>query len=335
MDLLKQLCEVDAVSGDESPLCDLIERYVGTFSSNVRRDKMGNLTAEVGKGDKVKIVLEAHIDQIGLVVKKIDENGFVHFIKSGGINSSVLPTAEVVIHGKKDVFGIIGAKPPHLQTKTESLSQDDMYIDCGYDYNEIIKYVSVGDTVSFVSKFSTLQNDNISSKSLDNRVGVYVALKVLEILAKEDLPYKIAGLFSVQEEVGCRGAASAIENISPECAVVLDVTFGVSPYTSEENGFKVGSGITVAVGPNLNSRKTESFIDFCRKENVDFDIEVCADNTGTDAWPIQVAANGIKCVLISVPIKYMHTTVETANIGDIKSAVCAITKAFEGGVFNA
>ena len=337
MDLLKKLCETNAVSGNEFNVASVIENYLKTFSDNIFRDGMGNIVAEIGNRGKVRIMLEAHIDQIGLVVKSIDENGFVKFIKSGGINSSILPTAEVVIHGKKDIYGVIGAKPPHLQTEKDKKLSDseNMYIDCGYSFDEIKKYVDIGDTISLSAQFSELKNGNISSKSLDNRIGVYVVAKCLEELAAKNLPYKLAGVFSVQEEVGCRGSVTAAERLNPDYAVVVDVTFGVSPYTTKEDGFETGKGITVAVGPNLDRETAAKFIELCKGESIKFEKEVCAANTGTDAWPIQVAADGVKCVLVSVPVKYMHTTVETASRDDILSAVCAIVKAIEGGVFDA
>ena len=337
MDKLFDMCSLYSVSGNEHQMTKFIKNYTETFCDNVTTDSFGNVISTIKNNSDLNIVLEAHIDNIGLVVKSIDDKGFIKFINSGGIDPSILPTAEVFVHGKKFLFGVIGAKPPHLQTKDNenNNSIENMYIDCGFDYENIIKYVSVGDTISLVSKHNILINDYFTSGCLDNRIGCYIVCECLKRLKSKKIAYNVSGLFSVQEEVGCRGVKKAVETIKPQIAIIVDVTFGISPYTNDEHGFEVGGGITVAVGPNLDRKLTNKFIEMCEQNNIPYTKEVCSDHTGTNAWPIQVSSDGIRCLLISVPIKYMHTTVETANANDIENAINAICSALEGGIFNA
>ncbi len=335
MEKLIEMCSLNSVSGNELKMTKYIKEYTETFCDQVICDEMGNVVAFLNNYADINIALEAHIDNIGLVVKEIDEKGFIKFICSGGIDSSILPTAEVIVHGKKDLFGVIGAKPPHLQTKDDEDKKkyvDDMYIDCGYDFENISEYVSVGDTITLFSKYNDLKDDFLTSGSLDNRIGCYIITECLKRLKTKKLDYNVSGIFSAQEEVGCRGAKKSVSLAKPDIAIIVDVTFGISPYTDDEHGFKVGDGITIAVGPNLDRKLTNKFIELCDTNNISYKKEVCSDHTGTDAWPIQIACEGIPCILVSVPIKYMHTTVEIANRKDIDNAINAICMALEGGI---
>lgn len=335
MDKLEKMCSINSVSGNEQKMTEFIKEYTKTFCDEVITDSMGNVIAKINNHADLNITLEAHIDNIGLVVKNIDKNGFVKFICSGGVDSSILPTAEVIVHGKKDLFGVIGAKPPHLQTKDDEgkkNSVENMYIDCGYSYENISKYISVGDTITLLSKYNQLNDGFLTSGSLDNRVGCYIVSECLKRLKTKKNVYNISGLFSVQEEVGCRGARNGICLANPDIAIIVDVTFGISPYNDDEHGFEVGDGITIAVGPNLDRKHTNKLIKMCDENNIPYKKEVCSGHTGTDAWPIQISCEGVRCILVSVPIKYMHTTVELANKSDIENAINAICLALEGGM---
>lgn len=335
MDILRKMCSVNSVSGNEFKMTEFIRNYTEDFCDEVITDCMGNVVARINNDSELNITLEAHIDNIGLVVKEIDNKGFIKFEYVGGVNSSVLPTAEVVVHGKKDLFGIIGAKPPHLQTKDDRDNKkisDNMYIDCGYGYEDIVKYVSIGDTVSFLSKYNDLNNGFLTSGSLDNRIGCYVISECLKRLKTKKIKYNVSGLYSVQEEVGCRGAKKGIYTAKPDIAIVVDVTYGLTPNADEESSYEVGGGITLAVGPNLDRNLTNIFIKMCEENKIPYRKEVCSDNTGTDAWNIQTSCDGVRCILVSIPLKYMHTTVETANKADIENAINAICLALEGGI---
>lgn len=337
MDKLIEMCSVPSVSGNEQGMAELLKTYTESFCDNVYVDSMWNVISTIDNKSDYNIVLEAHTDNIGLVVKEIDENGFIKFICSGGIDSTILPTAEVVVHGKKDFFGVIGAKPPHLQTKDEDekkkSSVEHLYIDCGLSYEKLSEFISIGDTISLLSTYSNLINDYFASGSLDNRIGCYIVSECLKRLKSKKCGFNLHGLYAVQEEVGHRGSKKGVYNIKPDVAIIVDVTFGISPYTDEEHGFEVGDGLTVAVGPNLDKKLSDKFIELCNINGISCKKEVCSDNTGTDAWAIQVSKRGgVKCILISIPLRYMHTTVEVANKIDVDNAINAICMFLEGGV---
>ena len=190
MNELFELCEKTAVSGHEFELSRFVENKFSKFCDETEIDALGNVIGVINKGKTFKIMIEAHLDEIGLMVKNIDDKGFIKFVEIGGIDSSTLPGAEVTIHGKKDILGVIGAKPPHLQTKEGSEKPykiEDLFIDTGYSYDEIIKFISIGDVISFISKPIALKNGYFCSKSIDNRMGVYVVGECLKRLKNKNI----------------------------------------------------------------------------------------------------------------------------------------------------
>lgn len=333
MNSLEKLCSINAVSGKEVKMAEFLFDIAGEICCDCMKDEHGNVLMSIDNNADVTVMLDAHMDQIGLVVKEIDENGFIRFIAAGGVDESILPTAEVVVHGKKDLYGIVGTRPLSMTDKNFTI--DDLFIDCGLSADKVNEFIRIGDTVSFVADFTHLKNGYIFSKSLDNRIGVEVVIQCLKRLKNKKLPYNIVGLFSAGEENGCVPAGLAAEKIKPDYAVVVDVTFGMTPTTDEENSYKTGEGITVAIGPSLDKGLSDRFIELCKNNNIPFSKEICNRNPGTNSWSIQVSGNGVKCALVSVPIKHMHSTVETVNINDIQTAIDAICLSLEGGVFDA
>lgn len=335
MMVLNELCSINAVSGKENIMAEYLCCVAKDIGCECKTDNHGNVIMSVNNHSNKTILLDAHMDQIGLIVKDIDDSGFVKFIPAGGIDASILPATEVVVHGKKDLYGVIGTRPLSMMHSDKGIKIDDFFIDCGMSADNIRDIVKIGDTCSFISDYTPLKNDYISSKSLDNRVGVKVVIDCLKNLVGKKMPYNIVGLFSAGEENGCVPAGLAAENIKPDYAIVVDVTFGKTPTTDIEQSFATGEGITVGVGPSLDRILSERFIEQCKKKDIPFSKEICNSNPGTNSWSIQLAGDGVKCLLVSVPIKYMHSTVETVNLKDIQTAVYSICAALEGGVFDA
>ena len=335
MELLYELCQTSAVSGNESMLAEKLERIFKPYGVKTTIDHMGNLLGVLDNGADATILLEAHMDEIGLLVQRIDENGFLKFAAVGGVDPAILPSQEVVVHGRRPLAGVIGSKPPHLQSKDDTRQVPeirDLYIDCGYTADEMKQLVSEGDYISFPPGLHVLCGGRLASKAIDNRMGIYVVAECLKRLHGKKLPYNLAVAATVQEEVGCRGAVTAAFQLQPDIAFVIDVTHGISPYMKED-AFEVGAGITIAVGPNLDRKYSNRCMDFCRTHQIPFSREVRAGNSGTDSWPIQVSREGVRCVLISVPLKYMHTPVETVCLQDIQYAADLICGVLEGGEF--
>ena len=321
---IKALSDLRGISGFEYRISDEIVKMFKPYCDEIKTDALGNIIAlKKGlKGDK-KIMLEAHCDEIGLLVSDIDEKGFLSFVNIGGVDARILPSSEVIIHGKKDIKGIIGAKPPHLQSADEadkSIKIEDMSIDTGLLADEVKENVIIGTPVTLSQSVGKLLNDNISLKTLDDRAGVAA---VLEIFKTAKINADLYASISVQEEVGLRGAKVSSFAVMPDMAIAIDVCHAVTPDNSKE-AFDAGSGVVITVGPNIHKNISDKLQEIAKKNDIKTNIEVCASDTGTDAWAIQVAGSGIPTGLLSIPLKYMHTSVETMNLDDFGALVSLI-----------
>jgi len=280
-------------------------------------------------------MLEAHMDEIGLMVKKIDENGFLEVLPVGGIDCRILPGNTVTIHSNgKNFKGVIGAKPPHVMSKdeyNEVIGYDKLFIDAGFDNKMALENISIGSTVTFDSSFTKLLNDKLTSKCMDDRASVAVILDVVNILSDVELDFDLYICICVQEEVGLRGAAVSSYAINPDFAIAIDVTHAKTP-DEQKLDVSCGLGIAVCKGPNIHPVLVSSFTNYLDKEKISYEIEVEGGNTGTDAWAIQTAREGIPVMLLSLPLKYMHTPVETVSLSDCKvlsSSISGFLKSFK------
>lgn len=321
-EILKTLSNMRGVSGFEYMINREIADMMKKYADEVYIDNSGSVIGiKKSKNPKARIMLEAHCDEIGLMVKDIDEKGFVTFVNIGGVDGRILPGAEVIVHGKKDVWGVVGAKPPHLQVASESdksIKIKDMYIDLGMSRDEAVKYVSVGDSISMCQTAGELLNDNFCGKCIDDRGGVAALLKVMEDAKDEELSCDIYFVAAVQEEVGLRGAKTAAYGVNPDMAIAVDVCHGVTPDNSY-NAFEPGSGTVISKGPNIHPKMAEKLITLAKVNDIKYSIDVDGGDTGTDAWAIQVTREGIPTALLSIPLKYMHTSVETVNMNDLEA----------------
>lgn len=331
---LIELCSLDGVSGFEYGISETIKEIFSRHCEHTGIDLLGNVIGIIGKGGKKKIMLEAHMDEIGLMVKSIENSGFVRFVNIGGVNPSVLPSSEVCIHGRNKVYGVVGAKPPHLQNENESKIKykiDEMYIDTGLGTDKLEKSIQIGDPISFISEPTFLQGGKISSKSIDNRAGIVCLIKCMQRLKSIKTGCELVFLAAVGEEVGYRGATVGAYKINPDYAIIIDVTHAVTPYTQPgDTAFELGSGAAVAVGPNLSPHVTQKITN--NAKDIPYSLEVCPASTGTDAWVIQTTREGIACALVSIPLKYMHTQVETVSSYDINAVSDIICNAVEAGL---
>lgn len=327
--LIKTLSDMRAVSGFEYRISENIAELFRPYSDEVRIDTLGSVIAvkRCGRENAPRVMIEAHTDEIGLMVKDIDERGFITFVNVGGVDPRILPSAEVTIHGKHDVLGIIGAKPPHLQSAGESAKSakiTDMAIDVGMSADEVREIISVGDSITLPQSWGMLDGGQFSGKSLDDRASVALLIDVMKRLERVKLDVDVYAVAAVQEEVGCRGAQTAAFEIDPTVAVAVDVCHAVTPDNSY-NAFDAGSGVVMSIGPNIHPAVQKRLSDTASKYNIKTSTDVDGGETGTDAWTIQVARCGIPTGLLSIPLKYMHTSVETLDIEDVKSASSLLT----------
>lgn len=327
--LIKTLSDLRGISGFEYRINDKIEEIVKEYADDVYKDALGNVIAVLrcGKDNAKSIMIEAHLDEIGLMVTGIDERGFITFTPVGGVDERILPSCEVIVHGQKDILGVIGAKPPHLQTAEESKKSvkiSDMAIDVGMSKKNVEKIVSIGDSITLSQSCGDLLSDSFSGKCLDDRAGVAAVITVLKNLKKSILDVDVYACFAVQEEVGLRGSKVSAFGINPDMAVAIDVCHAITPDNSKD-AFESGEGVVVTVGPNIHPKLVKRLLKTADEYNIKTDIEAEGGNTGTDAWSIQTVRSGVATALLSIPLKYMHTNVETLSISDVKATADLLT----------
>lgn len=315
--LLKELTACAGVSGFEENIAVKLEKMLEPFGK-VSRDSMNNVYCTFGEG--YHFLLDAHLDEIGLVVTSVTDDGFIKVGKCGGIDLRMLPGYEVSIWGRKEISGVVSTLPPHLQTAEDEkavVKLSDISIDTGLSKDELEKYVSLGDFITFKRNFTPLLNGMLSASCLDDRAGVCSILLALDDLKK--LPCKITVMFSSQEELGTRGAKIGPYAKAVDEAICVDVSFAYTPGCSKDDCGEIGKGAMIGFSPVLDKDISRRLAYAAEKYNIPCQCEIMSGRTSTNADVISVSQSGIKTALISIPEKYMHQPAEVVDIGDIKS----------------
>ncbi|MCS7286351.1 MAG: M42 family metallopeptidase [Anaerolineae bacterium] len=321
-ELLKKLSEAPGVSGSESEVSRIVAEEFKKYVDEVRTDALGNVIGlKRGTGPSPRrIMLTAHMDEIGLMVSEI-EKGFIRFTTVGGIDERVLPGQEVIVHGLRPLPGVIATKPPHLLSPKERMKvtpRDQLFVDVGLPEEEVNSLVKVGDFISFAARCVKLQGDMASGKAFDDRASVVALIYCLELLSQMRHRWDVYAVATSQEEMGLRGAVVSAYGIAPDLAIVIDVGFGDSPGLSEAETIRVGKGPAIAIGPNFHPLLREALIKTAKELEIPYQIEAIPGPSGTDAWAIQVSREGVPTALLSIPLRYMHTPVETLSLKDIE-----------------
>jgi putative aminopeptidase FrvX len=329
--LLEKLSNAPGISGFEDEVRNLMIEELEAHVDEIKVDNLGNLIVmKKGNPGNKKIMLAAHMDEIGLMVRYIDKNGFIKFSKIGGINDQMLLNQTVYIQSTEcDVTGVIGSKPPHKMKESERkqvLKYDNMFIDIGAKSREDAEeLVSIGDPIIIRQNFEELRNGLVKGKALDNRVGCAV---LIEVLKRVDSSATVYGVGTVQEEVGLKGAKTSAFSINPDMALALDVTIsGDHPGIKEDEApSKAGKGPTIiltdASGRGLitHPQVKELLISTAEEEEIPFQVEV-SDGGTTDATAIHLTRQGIPTGVISPAARYIHTPVSVVCIDDVVNAV--------------
>ncbi len=325
---LKEIMDAAGVSGAESAVAAILKSELEKSGAQVTMDNFGSLIAKKGTGHK-KIMLAAHMDEIGLMVKCITKEGFIHFIKIGGIDDRILPAQRVIIKAKEDVFGIIGSKPPHLQKDEERkapLKYEDMFIDIGCtSKEETEKRVTVGDTIIFEPNAGVLQGPLCYGKAVDNRIGCYAMLKIMERI---NVPAVVYGVATAQEEVGLKGAKTSSFGLAPDFALVLDTTLaGDTPGISEkESALKLGAGVAITIieasgrGTIVTEKIRKLMIETAQKNKIKYQIDVIEGGV-TDGAVISLNREGVLTGILSIPTRYIHAPTGVFSMDDLNSAI--------------
>lgn len=312
-EVLKSLALAAGPSGEEDGLLSVVKSICRGHDTEISKDAMGSITIFKKGSKKGKIALFAHADEIGLIVTKIDGK-YIRFTEVGGYDEKVLLSQEVVVYGDKPYFGIIGAKPPHLQDAGESskmLEFEDLYIDIAMNEKELKKHVRVGDRVLLRSEFTELKNGQVSVKSVDNRGSCAVILGVLPILEKLKDNYDIYIVLNTQEETTMAGSKTSAHKIFPDVGIVVDVTFAKQPGV--DFGLQLDE-IGIGCGAHMSRKLYEYTKKFAEKKGYKFQVEPLPSHSGTDTGAVQLARNGVSTILLSLPIKNMHSPVETVSV---------------------
>lgn len=313
------LASKSGVSGYEHGLFAVLKQTLEPYVEEINCDLMGSCYASKKGYDSTQtIMLAAHLDEIGLMITHIDSRGFLHFAPIGGIDQRTLLYQEVTIHGRKDLLGIISFLPdPTSTNKRRSVKSVNMAIDIGYPAEVAQTLVKPGDIVSFNRVTLDMLNQTIAAKSLDDRAGIAVLAVCLCELNRIKHKHNVVAVTTVQEELGTRGALTSTERLKPTIAVVVDVTHAQTIDAKSQVSIQLGKGPAISIGPNIHPA-IHSQLTSCAQENsIPYQIQPIPGPSGTDARIIQLSASGIPTGLLSIPIRYMHTSVETASLKDV------------------
>lgn len=324
-DLLRRMSENPGVSGYESQIAEIITSAAEPIVDSIRQDKLGNVIM-FKKGNTTekpfKVMLAAHMDEIGLIVTKVEKEGFLRFSTIGGFDQRTLLGQEVIVHGSKVLPGVIGAKPPHVQTPGEqkkSVPLEELFIDVGLSSEaEVSNFIAIGDLVTIDRDFLQLQGSRVAGKAMDDRAGVASIIECFKELSKIQHKADVYGIATVQEEVGLRGAITSTYGIVPDVGIAVDVGFGDMPGLPESDTIKLSNGPAIALGPHVHPKVYKRLVEVAKEWNIAFSLDPSPYPGGTDAYAIQVSQSGVPSALLSIPLRYMHTPIETLDFEDAR-----------------
>ncbi len=332
-DLLFTLSELDSI-GNITEASDKAYEILAQYTDAQKTDSNNIIGYLSGKSDYT-VMLDAHIDQVGFVVTNVDDNGFLTVATAGGIDLRALPSRAVKVHGKEKITAVFCATPPHLakdDTEYDDISKIKLDTALGEKAKEI---VSAGDFATFKGECFTIADNLVCGRSFDDRAGVTCLLEVARRLHGKELPVNVAFALSCGEELGLRGTRTATFKIKPQEAVAVDVTFGDGPEISAEESCALGDGGMIGLSPALDKTVSKKLINIANENGIPYGLEVMGGRTGTNADMIGISCEGVKTSTLSIPLRNMHTEVETLNLRDL-SAVCDLLEKYilAGGVMN-
>ncbi len=335
LDLLKNICETPGTSGFETKIRELILKEVKPHVDSIEVDNMGNvITCIKGMDSSKKVMAAAHMDEIGFIVKHIDDNGFLRFHTLGGFDPKTHTSQRVIVHGTKDLLGVMGSKPIHVMSaeeRTKSPKSTDYFIDLGLPKEEVEKFIEVGNPITRDQSFSVI-GDCFTCKSLDNRISVFILIEALKQLKNPS--YDFYGVFTVQEEVGLRGAHVSTMSIKPDFGIALDTTiaFDVPGAKPEQKVSSLGKGTAVKIMDTstiCDYRMVAFLKETAKKNKIAYQTELLTGG-GTDTAAIQRQTPGGSIAgAISIPTRHIHQTVEMVHKGDVQGTIDLLVASLE------
>ncbi|MBR9922004.1 MAG: M42 family metallopeptidase [Bacteroidetes bacterium] len=327
-ELLKTISEIPGAPGFEQNVREFVMREAAPFADEISTDAMGNVIAlKKGKSGK-RVMVAAHMDEIGFIVTHVDDDGFIRFHTLGGFDPKTLTSQRVIVHGKEDIIGVMGSKPIHLmkpEERTKAPHIQDYFIDTGLPKAEVEKLVSIGDPITRDRELIEM-GECVNGKSLDNRVSVFILLEVLRELHGTEMPYDLYAVFTVQEEVGLRGALKSGHLIDPDFGFGLDVTiaFDVPGAQPHEMVTRLGKGAAIKImdGTSISDYRMVRYMkEVAGKHEIPFQLEVLPAG-GTDTAGVQRSGKqGAIAGAVSIPLRHIHQVIEMAHKSDIRACI--------------
>ena len=330
---LEQLCSLSGPSGFEQPVARAAAELLRPWVEEVTVHPMGSVIGVLPckKPGAKKLLLDAHLDEIGFLITGYEE-GYLTFAPLGGVDPRMLPDREVMILADPPILGVVACLPPHIQTREDmdkSQPIKELYLDVGLSQPEAQRLIPIGTPAVYRGGCAKLGEELLWGKAMDDRASFAVLLHALELLKGEELDVDLYVLGSAQEETHSTGAITAAYGIVPDLCVAVDVTHGDSPDAGKGETFKLGGGPVLGLGPNCTKWMAKRMENKARELGMDIQKEVMSGSSGTNGWPLQVSREGIATAVLSIPLRYMHTPIETVCRRDLEDAarlLCAFIK---------
>ncbi len=334
MDFLQTLLKTPSPSGFELENQKNWIRYAKQFADEVRTDSYGNAVAILNPKGSPKIMLDSHIDEIGFILRYIDDKGFISFQNIGGVDPAIPRGKRVNIHNENGaVRGIVAAPPIHLRdlgVEPKVPKTHELFIDIGAkSKKEALKRVSVGDPITFVDGFEMLTDDIAVSRAMDNKAGAWAVLEALRLASSKKLNCAIYACSSVQEETGLNGVQMQVHQIQPDAAIAIDVTHAtdIPGINVKEHGDqKIGDGPVVFLGRENHPLITKQLRSVCKKKKIPHQVTAFNSRGGNDGWEIWTKQGGIPTAVVSIPNRYMHTPVEMVSLSDLQNTAILLAE---------
>ncbi len=339
IELLKEICETPGVSGFEQRIRAVVLRECKDLVDDLWVDNIGNVIAVkkgTAKKDRKKIMIPAHMDEIGFIIHHIDDDGFLRMQPLGGFDPKTLTAQRVIIHGKKDIIGVMGSKPIHLMKPAErgkAMSISDYFIDTGMTKKEVTKYLAIGDPVTRERGLLEM-GDCINCKSIDNRISVFILIEMLREM--KACAHDVYAVFTVQEEVGLRGAMTASLSIDPDFGICIDTTiaYDCPPAREEEMVTKLGAGTGIKYRDGsviCDYRMVQFLKQTAEKKKIKWQPELLpAGGTDTGGMQRMAGSGGAICGAVSIPTRHIHSVIEMCHKEDVRATIDILKAALAG-----
>jgi endoglucanase len=322
---LKEMLSAPGLSGFEAPIREIIRRTWEPITDELSVSKIGSLHGlkkGTGGAPRRRVLISAHMDAIGMMVMDI-QDGLMRITQIGGIDHRILPGQPVTVHGREELPGVVVQPPSHLLPKSVGSGPVEMkylFVDAGLRSEDAAEKIRVGDLVSYAQEPLVLSGESLAGHSLDNRVSVAATTLCLKTLQNRLHDWDVWAVASAQEEETLGGALTSPFDIRPDIAIVIDVCFAKGPEASDWRNLPFGDGVGLGYGPNIHPALYELFEKKAKELEIPYHQDLMPRMSGTDAMAVQIVAEGIPCAVLGIPLRYMHTPVETVSMKDIRRA---------------